>query len=83
MLTEKENFLILLRGECPEWVPNYSILLDKADSRFAHSPACMILTPPFINEHRKFGVGGTDIWGVRYVPTEEPAGRRCPSQVLI
>lgn len=78
MVSEKDNFLSLLRGECPEWVPNYSILAGEADSLRARGVPVLILTPPFINAHRKFGVGGVDVWGVRYVPTEETGGATLP-----
>ncbi|MDR1299370.1 MAG: veratrol--corrinoid protein metyltransferase [Oscillospiraceae bacterium] len=75
MLTEKENFLMLLRGERPEWVPSYTILpMPNAEKPIP----CHMLTPPFINYHRKNGVGGVDIWGVRYVATAEAAGATLP-----
>lgn len=78
MLSEKDNFLMLLRGECPEWVPVYSILADQADRKNVKKPPCLILTPPFINKHRAFGIGGVDIWGVTYVATQETGGATLP-----
>ena len=74
MLTEKENLLMLLRGECPEWVPTYSFVQMDPD----YPPAIHMLTPEFINYHRKNGVGGVDIWGVTYVASEEAAGATLP-----
>ena len=76
MLTEKENFMLTLSGQCPEWVPNYSILAS-SDPK-APVPAIVLMTPPFINEHRKVGVGGIDVWGVKYVPGDAVGGATMP-----
>ena len=38
----------------------------------------VLLTPPFINEHRKVGVGGIDVWGVKYVPGDAVGGATMP-----
>lgn len=64
-----------LHGECPEWVPNYNTLAGTVGP--SHYPV-VLLTPPYIGKHRTFGVGGTDIWGVRYIPTEDTGGATLP-----
>ena len=76
MLTEKENFMLTLNGQCPEWVPNYSILASSDPN--GPVPPIVLLTPPFINEHRKVGVGGIDVWGVKYVPGDAVGGATMP-----
>ncbi|KPU46203.1 methylcobalamin:coenzyme M methyltransferase [Oxobacter pfennigii] len=75
MLTEKENYLKILNGEIPEWIPqyNYGVLSKKVDS-----PINMAVRPGFLNEHRKPD-GGTDIWGVRWVPTYETGNMMLPA----
>ncbi|MDR0861301.1 MAG: veratrol--corrinoid protein metyltransferase [Oscillospiraceae bacterium] len=75
MLTEKENFLMLLNGEQPEWVPNYNFwTLPKDDPNLA----VLFVAPPFLDTHRAVGKGGRDIWGVNYVPGEEAGGATLP-----
>ena len=76
MLTEKENFLMTLRGECPEWIPTYSMLAKQIPGEAP--PPCIMLSPPFLQQHRKVGVGGIDIWGVEYVASEEANGATMP-----
>ena len=57
MLTEKENYLMALSGEVPEWVPRYMYASP------GHAPADTTVTPGFLNARRVNG-GGFDIWGV-------------------
>ncbi len=62
-ITEKENYLMLLRGEQPYWIPTYS---------FGQMPGprpctSAIFQPPFIGDFRKQPGGGKDVWGVNYV----------------
>lgn len=70
MLTEKENFLRILNGEEPAWVPKYTFGkvpgsdIDTANVR---------VEPSIINEHRIRG-GGLDFWGVEYITTKESGG---------
>lgn len=66
MLTEKQNYLKVLRGEQPDWVPMYS---------FGQMPGgkpvpSIMVEPPIISEFR-MNNGGKDVWGVNYVPTYE------------
>ena len=65
-LTERENYLMMLDGKEPEWVPIYSFGPMPGDTRPCTSA---IFTPPFIGEFRMKG-GGKDVWGVNYVGSD-------------
>jgi hypothetical protein len=67
-LTEKENYLKVLRGECPDWVPLW--FFGPAPGSTKPVPNHMF-EPPVIVQHRIQNRGGLDIWGVNYVPTYE------------
>ena len=67
MLTEKQNYMMVLNGEQPEWVPYYTFF-PKPDE--AKPIATHMFEPPILIPHR-IRNGGTDIWGVPYVPTYE------------
>ena len=67
MLTEKENYLMMLNGEQPEWVPHLSPMPIPGSTK---PPATRMVEPPIINPQR-VNNGGPDIWGVNYVPTYE------------
>ncbi len=73
MLGVKENLMIALRGGCPEWVPEYTFM-QSGETK----PPNIMLMPNFLSQHRKIGVGGTDIWGVEYVPTASTNGASLP-----
>ena len=64
MLTEKQNYLMTLAGEVPEWVPRNLYASP------GHAPATAWMAPGFLNEKRT-PEGGFDIWGVEYVTTKE------------
>jgi hypothetical protein len=73
MLTEKENYLMTLGGEIPDWIPRYSIVkLEGMDD-----PATVMCAPSILNEFRVRGYG-RDIWGVEYVATKETGGAMLP-----
>ena len=74
MLTERDNFLMTLRGECPEWVPSYSIDFIPGTLR---PPASLVFFPPVIGEYRNKG-GGKNVWGVNFIPTYETGGAVLP-----
>lgn len=76
MIDQKTNFKMLLDGDCPEWIPNYSIMAPK--DKNAPKPAIMLLCPEFLSKHRTNGVGGIDPWGVNYVYSEEVNGATMP-----
>ena len=73
-LTEKENYLMTLRGECPEWVPTYTFG-DMPGSD--HAPASVMCEPLILSNFR-FAGGGKDVWGVNYVPTYETGNALLP-----
>ena len=67
-LTERENFLRLAKGECPEWVPMYSWGVPGIQTPYA--PPNAFIAPGFLNARRTME-GGYDIWGVPYVSNRE------------
>lgn len=74
MLTEKQNYLMMLSGEVPEWVPQYTFGPTPEDKRPC---ATHMLEPPIIVQHRING-GGKDVWGVNYVATYETGNALIP-----
>ena len=74
-ITEKENYLMCLRGEQPYWVPSYSFGPMPGLTRPCTSA---IFQPPFINAYRKGGNGGRDVWGVKYVGSQSTGGALLP-----
>ena len=75
-ITEKENIMMFIRGEHPEWVPKFVMGPDPYSK---HPPAVACIGPGFMEEAHKPFVGGYDIWGVEYVPTEETGGMTLPA----
>ena len=73
-LSEKENYLMTLRGECPEWVPNYTFGPIPGATR----PPASVMCEPFILSEFRFAGGGKDVWGVNYVPTRETGNALLP-----
>lgn len=76
MITEKENLLMAMRGECPERIPTYSIVAKQLPGQ--PPPSCVVVTPEFLATYRQYGVGGTDVFGVEYLPTHEANGAVMP-----
>ncbi|AEF86821.1 putative veratrol:corrinoid protein metyltransferase [Treponema primitia ZAS-2] len=72
MLTEKENYLMCLRGEQPEWVPRYTMFQIPGQAPVAS----IILAPGLLSQYRR--VGGKDVWGVNYVRTYEAGNAQIP-----
>jgi hypothetical protein len=73
-MTEKENFLKVIRGETPEWVPRFTM----SPEPYATKPqAAMPVTPGFLNA-RRTKEGGFDIFGVEYIATTEMSGAALP-----
>ncbi len=73
-ISEKENYLMTLRGECPEMVPNYTFAPIPGSKR----PACSIMCEPFILADFRFKGGGKDCWGVNFVPSKETGNALLP-----
>ena len=65
-LTEKQNYLMMLGGEQPEYIPKYSFGKTPNDP----IPCTQMFEPPILIPHR-LNKGGKDIWGVNYVATYE------------
>ncbi|MDR3278249.1 MAG: veratrol--corrinoid protein metyltransferase [Oscillospiraceae bacterium] len=73
-LTEKENFMMYMRGEQPLWVPRYSMAPDRYSK---YPPAVLPVAPSFLNA-RRTPEGGFDMWGVPHVVTAETGGAALP-----
>ena len=72
-MTEKENYLKLIRGEQPEWVPKFTF----AVSNGRYAPTAMV-SPGIMSYHRTEPGIIKDIWGVAHVPVEEAGGGKIP-----
>ena len=72
MLSPKENLLKDLRGDIPEYVPNYTM----GSSRNGPPSSCLI-EPALVSRHKNLE-SKVDIWGVEYVPTESTNGMLIP-----
>jgi hypothetical protein len=75
-LTPKENYLRLLHGEIPEWIPSYSYYGPFAGVP-EMPPNAGFMGPSFMNGDRGMG-GGKDVFGVEWVPTKETGGMALP-----
>ena len=70
-LTEKENYLMCLRGEQPEWIPHES--LDPAFPGPSRGIGPSIMARKIDDEGRMW-----DIWGVELITSKEAAGGMIP-----
>lgn len=75
VLTEKENFMRMFKGEIPEWIPRYT--LGPVRGLEGVAPAVGVVAPEMLSAHRRRG-GGKDIWGVEYITSKEAAGGLLP-----
>ena len=66
-LTEKDNFMMTVRGETPAWVSRYGMGPNPFSK---HPPAVTGIGPSIFHKHMS-PQGGTDIWGVEFVSTRE------------
>jgi hypothetical protein len=73
VITPKENYLMALRGEIPEYIPRYTFGPPPKDKVVAN----VAFTPPILMGDRRPGVRCKDIWGVTYVPADK-AGATIP-----
>lgn len=64
MLSEKDNYLLLLKGEMPEYVPHF-------DYRWFYGPAC-------VNKNRNPDLSGFDMFGVEFIPEALAGGGALP-----
>jgi hypothetical protein len=74
MLTEKENYLRLLRGGQPDWVPMYTFGVMPGSTE---APCNVMVEPGILSEFRRNN-GGKDIWGVNFIPTRETGNALLP-----
>lgn len=73
-MTEKENFMMLLHGEQPEWVPRYTFFPDPSGKPV---PTLMIM-PAFLSANLMAPGTIKDIWGVTYVPVPDAGSAKIP-----
>jgi hypothetical protein len=70
MMTEKENWKRMMQGEMPEFLPKYDMI------------GWGMMSSVFMPE-RQPGVGGTDMFGVEFVPTQEGAAMPKPGSYIL
>jgi hypothetical protein len=73
-MTEKQNYMMLLRGQQPEWVPQYTFAPDPT----GRPVATMGIGPYFVRKHFAEPGPSKDIWGVPHVPVPEAGGSKLP-----
>jgi hypothetical protein len=74
-MTEKENFMTVINGGVPAWVPRFNL----GPAMYATKPAAVVsVSPGFLNARRGPG-GGEDIFGVPYAPSSDMAGTVLPA----
>ncbi|NMA25747.1 MAG: veratrol--corrinoid protein metyltransferase [Clostridiales bacterium] len=73
-MTEKENLMMLIRGEQPEWVPRYTFFPDPDGKPV---PIVMVM-PSFLSEFIFEPGPQKDIWGVTHVPVPEAGNAKIP-----
>ena len=75
-MTERENLLMVYRGEVPEWLPRYSLAPPAPGTKKA--PASMPVGPSFLRM-KQVGDVSIDIWGVEHTATESTGGMSLPT----
>ena len=73
-MTEKQNYMLLLHGQQPEWVPQYTFGPDPTGKPVATRS----IGPHFLRRHFFEPGPSKDIWGVMNVPVPEAAGSKLP-----
>ena len=74
-MTEKENFIRVLRGEEPAWVPRYNMGPTPFGMKAAVASAVI---EPLMGTANPDG-SRVDIWGVEYTPTDSTDGMALPT----
>ena len=72
-MNEKENYMMLMRGEQPEWVPKFSF----GAKGLENSPTAMVM-PDILSCHFMGSGAAKDCWGVTYVSVEDASGSKIP-----
>ena len=75
-MTERDNLLMVYRGEVPEWLPRYSLAPPPPGAK--NAPATVPVGPAFLDK-RKVGDTEIDIWGVEHTATENTGGMSLPT----
>jgi hypothetical protein len=73
-VTEKQNYMMLLSGQQPEWVPRFTFGPDP----LGKTAAICSTAPSFLIPHIVQPGPAKDIWGVMHVPVPEAAGAKIP-----
>jgi hypothetical protein len=73
-VTPKENFLMLNKGGTPAYVPYYTMIGDAYNGE----AACKRVGPNIFGDTMMDPSGGYDMWGVRYVVSNETANAALP-----
>ncbi len=73
-MTEKQNYMMLLGGQQPEWVPRFTFGPDP----LGKTAAICSTAPSFLIPHIVQPGPAKDIWGVMHVPVPEAAGAKIP-----
>ena len=71
-MTEKENYLRMLRGEEPAWVPYMG------RNPQGKAPPSAMVCPELLGGHFFSPGAAKDIWGVNYIPVDEAGGAKVP-----
>ena len=71
-MTEKENYLKVINGEQPEWVPHITFAAARENA-----PTAMV-APSLFSHHRICPGPAKDCWGVLHIPVEEAGGAKIP-----
>jgi hypothetical protein len=66
-LTEKENYMRIMRGEMPEWVPLYNFGAPDPEGRPVTQKKCFSLP---LCQQMMTPEPAKDIWGVTYVAAD-------------
>ncbi|MCL1803055.1 MAG: veratrol--corrinoid protein metyltransferase [Eubacteriaceae bacterium] len=75
-LTERENYLKVIHGETPEWVPRYYAGVDPHSTK--PPAAAGLMVSPFPRLYDAETKISTDIFGVRYIATAETGWMSLP-----
>lgn len=73
-MTEKENYLKLLRGEQPDWVPRYTFISNGGPTPTAMVGCSVLRGDPPADPMAE----SVDCWGVTHVPVPSAGGARIP-----
>jgi len=74
-LTERENFMKVINGETPEWVPRYSF---GPDPHAKKPPPCTSIMSSVIPRNQIGERESVDIFGVEYIATKETGWMSLP-----